>query len=119
MKKIVLVAGILGCAVGFGDVVFSNVRVRQLWPFSKNVAVTFTASGVEGVTQVRATAHDGAVDLGLVPLTAHRTDAVITTDGTYTFEFDPSVSPAIVARDRRPRHREGLRGDAFDRDGAG
>lgn len=98
MKKIVLVAGILGCAVGFGDVVFSNVRVRQLWPFSKNVAVTFTASGVEGVTQVRATAHDGAVDLGLVPLTAHRTDAVITTDGTYTFEFDPSVSPAIVAR---------------------
>ena len=98
MKKLVLWAGILGCMAGFGEVSFSNVRVRQLWPFSKNVAVTFTANGVTGLVQVRATAHDGEVDLGLVPLTAHRTDITITADGTYTFEFDPSAVPAAVAR---------------------
>ena len=88
-----LVAGSLPAAE------FSDIAVRQLWPFSRHVEVTFAASDVTGFQRLTLTVKEGNKALGVVPVAAYRgTSGVVAANGRFRLEFDPSAVPALVSR---------------------
>ena len=98
MKRTILGLTLAGAAAACADVSFSNVSVRQLWPFSSDVVVDYAAAGVSGVQQVKVTAFDGATRLGEVPAAAFKSDSTVCVDGAGRLSFDPSKAPALKAR---------------------
>ena len=98
MKRTILGLALAGTAAACADVSFSNVSVRQLWPFSRDVVVDYVAAGVNGIQQVRVTAFDGDTRLGEIPAAAFRADSTVRADGAGRLAFDPSKAPALKAR---------------------
>ena len=77
------------------------VSVRQLWPWSANVKVTYTISGVTEPVNVRMEAFNGArsLDCSRLYRSASGPRYAIAADGTYSFTFDPRHAFGEIPQD--------------------
>ena len=99
MKKVLLIAGVAFAAAGaMADVTFSDMIVRQLWPFKMTVAVDCIVSGVLTETPIRVSVRDGETALCDVPDIAIVKGGTVSSAGKHHLEFDPMLVPELRSR---------------------
>ena len=97
-----LIMMVFGFAAAQGAATISDVLVRQLWPWQRDVVVEFVAHDVpSGVyEQAELNLFDGAADLVRVPGGAFTSDRVLCCDGKQHITFDPAKVPALAGRSK-------------------
>lgn len=83
----------------FGEVAISNVKIKQLWPWSTDIKITYDISGVSSAVDVRLKCYDGE-NLLLSPNLHNAVKGElygITADGTKTVMLDPKKAFGVSA----------------------
>jgi len=92
MKRIMFAIVCAACAGGtMADVSFSNVTVRQRWPWSAKVDVSFVAKGVDEPVGVKPVFRSGDAVLDIAD-EALSGDRMIASDGCYCLTWNPEAS---------------------------
>lgn len=99
MHKIMMMAVAVLVTLGVkADVAFSDVVVRQFWPFRSTVGVDYVVSGVSEPTSLKVQLSAGDNPICEVPDIAFLKGQTVSTVGKHHLEFDPLLVPEL--RDR-------------------
>ena len=93
MKKIIYTLALLAASSSHAAVI-EDVTLRQSWPWSTDIVVSFTLSGVETPVYIDVEPFDGSTQLKTAEafrpyLTG---DVYALTNGTWSFRFDPRTA---------------------------
>ncbi len=94
MKFRIVFFSVLGFCAACAGASIDNVQVRQQWPWSTDVIIDYTISGVDAATpqDVVVTAYSGDQKLDVPSASLSGTRHAIAKDGTYRIVFDPAKS---------------------------
>lgn len=99
MHKMMMMAVAALATLGVkADVAFSDVIVRQFWPFKSNVGVDCVVSGVNEPTSLKVQVSDGGEPICEIPDVAFVKGQTVSATGKHHLEFDPMLVPEL--RDR-------------------
>ena len=97
MKRKIAVMCVLAALGAFAEVTFTNVLVRQRWPWSPKIDVYYTVKGVDGWTGVRPVFAAGGETLA-APEESLSGDRTISSDGCFRLTWNPAA--ANLGRER-------------------
>lgn len=92
MRRIALLAASAACCLAANaEVKIDNVTVRQMWPWSTKVKVSYDISGVTDPLQLSVKFYDGETELsGATLKNTLFGDVCVFADGSKSFTFDPA-----------------------------
>ena len=93
MKKMTLSLGSAFLSLSLAAVTVSDVTVRQDWPWSSRIDVSYQLSDVTRATSILVELYDGTTKIGMVMPSGDW--MALGADGTYALSFDPADVPAI------------------------
>ena len=91
MKNAMCLTVALMALVSLGEVEFSDVLIRQRWPWSTKIDVSYLAKGVSDYVGVKPVFKVGGVELSYLK-TSLSGDCAISRDGFYHITWDPEAA---------------------------